>query len=61
MAQISQQDIDALLKMIKKSLVDSVTFPEKGTKEEFENNTLLFLDKFNVIEKPKVYYQCELI
>lgn len=145
MAQISQQDIDALLKMIKKSLVDSVTFPEKGTKEEFEvasvtdeslfkvsifrgsinslkynigahiakngipllelhvepsnrhynpdgkviegshwhvyseeygtrlafpaenieseefeNNTLLFLDKFNVIEKPKVYYQCEL-
>lgn len=145
MAQISQQDIDVLLKMIKKSLVDGVTFPEKGKKaefevvsvtddslfkvnifrgsinslkynlgariakngipllelhiepsnrhmnpdgeviegshwhvfseeygtglafpaeniesEDFEKNTILFLDKFNVIEKPKVYYQCEL-
>ena len=145
MAQISQQDIDVLLKMIKKSLVDSVAFPEKGKKvefevasvtddslfkvsifrgsinslkynigariikngipllelhvepsnrhynpdgeviegshwhiyseeygrgmafpaenirsEDFEKNTLRFLDKFNVIEKPKVYYQCEL-
>ena len=141
---LSQQDIDNLLKMIKKSLADSVILPEKGKRKEFEvesvtdnslfkvsiyrgkinglkydivaliikngipllelhvqptnrhvnpdgkliegshwhiyteehgrkmafpavniddddyvGNTLIFLDKFNVIEKPKVFYQCE--
>ena len=34
--KIKQDEIERLLEALKKTLVDSISFPEKGTSEEFE-------------------------
>ena len=39
----------------------SQAFPaEDMNSERFVENTISFLDRFNVIEKPEIYYQSEL-
>lgn len=40
----------------------SLAFPADDIQsDDFVNNTILFLDKFNVIDKPTIHYQLELL
>ena len=45
---ITQEEIENLLKMIKESLVASISFPNKGKKESFEVKSISSRDMFDI-------------
>lgn len=46
--QLKQEEIEQLLNELKNSLVDSINFPEKGKREEFEVKALTSNELFNI-------------